>query len=575
MIVRELFALMGIQTDMGSVQKAENAIDGVKKAAASLGALFFTGIVARALDKFTRQAADVAETTALLDTVFKENSGAVQEWASKTAGFVGRSEFKLREFAAEIGAIAAPMLGTGEATAKLSTDMAQLAVDLASVFNTADKDAIVALRSGLLGESEPMRRFGVNLLDSSLEVFATSIGKTFKGMKEAEKMHLRYQFILKQTALFQGNANRELESFTNSSKYLSDRLGDVGIRIGQALLPGMTKLVHLAIAGVDGFMKLAHGSKIIEAALIALQVATAAVAVWMVLPFLPAIATFLAIAAAIGLVVIAAEDLYQFFNGGLSVTGEVLKRLGVDGDRVREIFSTIGRIGKRAWEGITDAVGRLAAHFMSLSGDTLPSVEQVLEWLGKKFNEFLTWVEPKLDALLTFDWQAKKKEIGEFFDYWSARITDFLGSPAGRALVALLGAWAGEKVGSGTGDFLGSSLGGWLGGKIGGGPLQTKWGTAIGNSVGTWIGSKLGGFGGGAAGVITGGVEGFNAFAPSTSVPAAGAGNAVSFTQQSNITVNGNASEMDKDQFRQIVEEANERAARDLHSALVPMFSEE
>ena len=47
--------------------------------------------------------------------------------------------------------------------AQMTVGMTKLATDLASFNNTSVQDAITALQSGLVGESEPFRRFGVQL----------------------------------------------------------------------------------------------------------------------------------------------------------------------------------------------------------------------------------------------------------------------------------------------------------------------------------------------------------------------------------------------------------------------------
>lgn len=567
MIVRELFAILGMQTDQASFKNASSAIDGVKKAAEVLGGLFFTGLVARGLDKFTRMAADVQDTSALLDTVFGDNANAVKQWAADTASYVGRSEYALRDFASQLGAVIAPMVGVNAASTKMSTDLAQLAIDLASVFNTADKDALIALRSGLLGESEPMRRFGVNLLDSQLAVFATTLGKTFKGMNEAEKMQLRYQYILKQTALFQGNANRELAEFTNASKYLSSRINDLGIKIGEALLPGMNRLVHLATSAVDWFLRMARGTKIIEASLYALQGVMAVLAVTMLLPFMPAILSALLLAAAIAAVVIAAEDVYGFFTGKFSLTGVILEKLGVDGNRVRLAFMAIGEVASRIWDASTEAIGRLAGKVMGLGGDQLPSIGAAVEWLGRKFNHFLDWVEPKLMHLLEIDWNAKLKDWGMFFDGLLVKIGTFLSSPLGRTLTAVLGAWAGRKLGETVGSSIAETMfdpSGYLPQPLAGlyDRVTPDWSKNLSHWAGRKVGSVLGGFGG----MIGGASIGAGLAMP------VNAGPSVNFSSTSNITVGGPASQSDKDAVRQVVQEENERAARELQASLLPLY---
>lgn len=65
---------------------------------------------------------------------------------------------------------------TKEKTGELSTTFAKLAVDLSSFFNVSEKDALIALRAGIVGESEPLRRLGVQLNEAKIQNEAFRLG---------------------------------------------------------------------------------------------------------------------------------------------------------------------------------------------------------------------------------------------------------------------------------------------------------------------------------------------------------------------------------------------------------------
>ena len=52
---------------------------------------------------------------------------------------------------------------------RLITSLVQLASDMASFNNTSVDDALLALRSGLSGETEPLKRFGIALSEVRLK----------------------------------------------------------------------------------------------------------------------------------------------------------------------------------------------------------------------------------------------------------------------------------------------------------------------------------------------------------------------------------------------------------------------
>lgn len=395
MIVRELVAMLGIEMDERSFQKAERGLEGIKNAAVTLGTIFATGVVATGLRRFVDQAAEVEDVSALLETVFEDGAQGVRDWASETAAAVGRSEFALRDFASRIGALTAPVLGTGEATRQLSQDMSTLAVDLAAVFSniTDDEGALNALRSALSGQTEPLKRFGIVMTDANLQAFALSQGlnSNLKEMSEGERIQLRYQFIMARTALFQGKAAEEMSQFANASKFLEARIGDLTTRIGMVLLPAATRLVHWATDVIDGFLRLARGTKILENGLKVLGTVAAVVAVKMLLPFLPAILTASALAAAIGLVIVAVDDLLGFIEGRQSLLGEFLARAGLDADALRESLRSVGDAGAEAINFVVEGVKALLAGASNVDS-MFTAIAQTFGYIVTKATEATTAV---------------------------------------------------------------------------------------------------------------------------------------------------------------------------------------
>nr|NIS41905.1 hypothetical protein [Desulfuromonadales bacterium] len=71
------------------------------------------------------------------------------DWANETSKRIGRSATDLKDYAGQIGALVSPTLGVTKSTANMSKNLAQLAVDLGSVFNAVETDVLLALKSGL------------------------------------------------------------------------------------------------------------------------------------------------------------------------------------------------------------------------------------------------------------------------------------------------------------------------------------------------------------------------------------------------------------------------------------------
>lgn len=221
--------------------RASGAFDKVAVGAAAVTAAL--GAIGAASIKL---ASDVEETNSAMAFAFGEQgAGRVKGWASSTSAAIGRSKKSLEAAATGLQAMLSPMTGGHKAAEQMSTSLAGLAVDLGSFFNSSDEEALAALKSGLTGSSEPLRRFGVVMTEASLSAFMVSKGikGTTQDLTEQEKVLLRYQFIMEQTAMAQGDAARTSGSFANSWKRLVAGFEDAAVKLGQALLPAATAVI--------------------------------------------------------------------------------------------------------------------------------------------------------------------------------------------------------------------------------------------------------------------------------------------------------------------------------------------
>ena len=121
-------------------------------------------------------ASSLAESQSKVNVVFGDSAKAVTDFANTAAEKMGMSKQAALEAAGTFGnLIQAFGLGQGQAK-EMSTTLVQLASDLASFNNTSTEDAIQALRSGLSGETEPLKKYGVALNDVRLKQVAMNMG---------------------------------------------------------------------------------------------------------------------------------------------------------------------------------------------------------------------------------------------------------------------------------------------------------------------------------------------------------------------------------------------------------------
>lgn len=184
-------------------------------------------------------ASSLAESQSKVNVVFGDSAKAVTDFANTAATKMGMSKQAALEAAGTFGNLI-QAFGLGQAQAQdMSTTLVQLASDLASFNNTSTEDAIQALRSGLSGETEPLKKYGVALNDVRLKQVAMNMGLyDGKGALDiTAKTQAAYALILQDTALAQGDYARTADGVANRQRTLQAAFQDVKAEIGTALIP--------------------------------------------------------------------------------------------------------------------------------------------------------------------------------------------------------------------------------------------------------------------------------------------------------------------------------------------------
>ena len=186
-----------------------------------------------------KMASDLSEVQNVVDTTFKESSNTINEFAKNAAEKFGLSELSAKQFTGTMGAMLKSMgLGNQEVT-DMSMALAGLAGDMASFYNLDPTEAFEKLRSGISGETEPLKQLGINMSVANLEAFALSKGitKSYDSMTQAEQATLRYQYIMETTADAQGDYSKTADSTANKTRTTMLQFQTLSAELGQQLLP--------------------------------------------------------------------------------------------------------------------------------------------------------------------------------------------------------------------------------------------------------------------------------------------------------------------------------------------------
>jgi len=193
-----------------------------------------------------RAASDFEESVNAVNVAFGEAASGVLEIGENAARSMGLSQNEFNQAATRFSAFAETVVGEGGNVAGFIGDVSQRAADFASVFNIDVSEALQVFQSGLAGEAEPLKRFGINLLQSEVAAFAMAngIAESASQMTEAQKVQARYGLLLESTAKTQADFTNTSDSLANSQRILRAELENLQIEIGSALIPVAKELVN-------------------------------------------------------------------------------------------------------------------------------------------------------------------------------------------------------------------------------------------------------------------------------------------------------------------------------------------
>ncbi len=194
---------------------------------------------AKKLFETGQAASDLAESTSKATVVFGDGIDQIKAFGDTSAQALGLSRQEAIEAAATFGNLFTA-LGTTKAQATdLAPAVVSLASDLASFNNLAPDEVLEKLRSGLVGEVEPLRSLGISFNAAQVDAKAMELGLADANgtITEGAKLQARWALILEQSTTAQGDFARTSSGLANQQRILSAEVKNAEVAIGQALLP--------------------------------------------------------------------------------------------------------------------------------------------------------------------------------------------------------------------------------------------------------------------------------------------------------------------------------------------------
>lgn len=239
--------LFDTHIDGSGFEDGVNKLGGSAKKGLSAVSKIITAVIGSAVVKTGAEcvnlASDLEEVQNVVDVTFGKSSGTINDWSRQAATAFGMSELSAKQYTGTLGAMLKSSGVADDAIVQMSTDLVGLSGDFASFFNIANEDAFAKIRSGISGETEPLKQLGINMSVANLEAYALSQGikKSYSAMTQAEQVTLRYNYLMSVSADAQGDFARTSGSLANQQRITSLAIQNVGTEIGNMLIPYVTK----------------------------------------------------------------------------------------------------------------------------------------------------------------------------------------------------------------------------------------------------------------------------------------------------------------------------------------------
>lgn len=135
---------------------------------------------------------------------------------------------------------------TTDSMADMSLNLTRLAGDMASFYDVDQADVAKSLQSIFSGTIAPLRRYGLDLTQATLSEWAMKNGldANIKSMTQAEKVLLRYNYVMANTQAAQGDFAKTANTWANSVRVLKQEFQAWGSIIGSVVINALKPFVQ-------------------------------------------------------------------------------------------------------------------------------------------------------------------------------------------------------------------------------------------------------------------------------------------------------------------------------------------
>jgi sulfur transfer complex TusBCD TusB component (DsrH family) len=266
-----------------STQKAGAGFSTFAKIAVAALAVKALGAVKDFVGDSKRAFVDLNESLNAVEVSYGKSAEGIKALGRESATSMGLSNSAFNSFAVSISAFAQQIAGDSGDVVGTVKDLTGRVSDFASVMNLEVADAARLFQSGLAGESEPLRRYGIDVSAATVQTFAyaNGIAKAGEELTEAQKVQARYGTIMEQTNKVAGDFANTSGELANKQRIANAQIENSKAIVGQALkgayeaaIPLTVKLAAATADAAIDFMELTEQISRAEAQVLRFNQAT-------------------------------------------------------------------------------------------------------------------------------------------------------------------------------------------------------------------------------------------------------------------------------------------------------------
>lgn len=262
----------GFSNTTKSIKSTRSGFSGL---ASTIGKFYATyWLVMRAVGKLggtVDLASQLTEVQNVVDTTFGDMASKVDDFTKTSIQDFGMSELTVKQISSRFQAlgtsigISSEQVANGTAVANkalmsqnntlykttdsmadMSLNLTRLAGDMASFYDVDQADVAKSLQSIFSGTIAPLRRYGLDLTQATLSEWAMKNGldANIKSMTQAEKVLLRYNYVMANTQAAQGDFAKTANTWANSVRVLKQEFQAWGSIIGSVIINALKPFVQ-------------------------------------------------------------------------------------------------------------------------------------------------------------------------------------------------------------------------------------------------------------------------------------------------------------------------------------------